>query len=117
MNRGQELTVMSRRWQLSLLPLSVALLTAGDQPQPWKDKQIADWNDVDTKQTLAARPWVKPVKRALAPAANTAQRRRAAGRGRGGGIGIGGIGIGIPGIGGMGRRGGGGYSCGGGHPG
>lgn len=100
---------------MSLLPLSVALLAAGDQP--WKDKQIADWNDSDARQILTDSPWAKTVKPAVdRAAANTAQRRPAAGRGRGGGIGIGGIGISLPGMGGIGRRGGGGYP-GGGYPG
>jgi hypothetical protein len=92
---------MFRAWQLSLLPVSVALLMAADQPQPWKDKQVSDWNDGDTKLVLTDSPWAKVVKPALEPA-RTAQRpiTRAPG-------------LGMPG--GMGRRGGYGYP--GGYPG
>jgi hypothetical protein len=102
-----------------LLPVSVVLLTAADQP--WKDKQAAEWNDDDTKQVLSDSPWAKTVTPSIDNSANRGQRRTGGGMGRGGGIGIGGIGIGIPGMGGMGRRGGmggpgGGYPSGGQRP-
>ncbi|MGA2271464.1 MAG: hypothetical protein ABSH44_23615 [Bryobacteraceae bacterium] len=105
---------MFRKWQLSLLPLSIALLTAGDQP--WQDKKIAEWNEDDVKLVLTDSPWAKTVTPTMNTSTNMGQRRSGGGMGRGGGIGIGGIGIGLPG--GMGRRGGrgGGYP-GGGYPG
>jgi len=58
---------MFRTWQLSLLPLSVALLMAADQP--WKDKQVSDWNDADAKAVLTSSPWAKAIKPAVEPAA------------------------------------------------
>lgn len=58
---------MIRTWQVSLVPLSVALLMAADQP--WKDKQAADWNDADAKLVLTNSPWVKTIKPAVEPAA------------------------------------------------
>jgi hypothetical protein len=88
------------RWQLSLLPLSVVLLMAADQP--WKDKPVTDWNDGDTKLILTDSPWAKAVKPAVEPAnANQSTNGRRPG-------------MGMPG--GMGRRGGYGYP-GGGYPG
>lgn len=106
---------MYRKWQLSLLPVSVALTFAADQS--WKDKQIAEWNEDDAKQVLADSPWVKTAKPTIDRSAQNSQRRSGGGMGRGGGIGIGGIGIGLPGMGG-GRRGGmGGPGAGGGYPG
>jgi hypothetical protein len=103
-------------WQLSLLPLSIALLTAADQP--WKDKQIAEWNEDDVKLVLADSPWAKTVTPAIDRSTNSGQRRMGGGGG-GGGIGLGGIGIGLPGMGRGGMGGGrnrGGYP-GGGYPG
>jgi hypothetical protein len=97
---------------LALLPLSAALLAAGDQP--WIDKQASEWTEGDAKQVLTDSPWVKTVKPEIARPADNGQRRSGGGMGRGGGIGIGGIGIGLPG--GIGRRGGMGYP-GGGYPG
>ncbi len=38
---------------LSIAPLSIALLAAADQPQPWKDKQVPEWTDEDAKQAGA----------------------------------------------------------------
>jgi hypothetical protein len=105
---------MYRKWQLSLLPISVALVFAADQP--WKDKQIAEWNEDDAKQVLTDSPWAKTAKPAIDRSANNGQRRSGGGMGRGGGIGIGGVGIGLPGMGG-GRRGGMGGPGGGGYPG
>ena len=95
----------------------MALLAAGDQP--WKNKQIAEWNEDDARQVLSDSPWAKTVTPTIDRSANGGQRRSGGGMGRGGGIGMGGIGIGLPGMGGMGRRGGmggGGYP-GGGYPG
>jgi hypothetical protein len=107
---------MFHKWQLCLLPISMALLAAGDQP--WKDKRVAEWNDDDAKQVLNDSPWAKTVKPTIARSANNGQHRSGGGMGRGGGIGLGGIGIGLPGMGGMGRRGGmGGSGGGGGYPG
>ena len=106
---------MLRKWQLFVLPISISLLAAGDQP--WKDKQIAAWSEDDAKQVLADSPWAKTVTPTLARSEDGGERRRGGGMGGGGGIGIGGIGLGIPGLGGMGRRGGmggGGYPGGGG---
>ena len=105
---------MLRKWHLSLLPFSVVLLVAGDQP--WKDKRVAEWNEDDVKQVLTDSPWAKTVTPTMARSANNGQRRSGGGMGRGGSIGVGGIGIGLPGMGGMGRRGGMGGS-GGGYPG
>lgn len=106
---------MLRKWHLSLLPISVALVFAAEQP--WKDKQVAEWNEDDAKQVLTDSPWAKTVKPTLDRSANQGQGRSGGGMGRGGGIGLGGIGIGLPGMGG-GRRGGmGGPGGGGGYPG
>jgi hypothetical protein len=107
---------MFPKWRLSLLPISMALLAAGDQP--WKDKQVAEWNEDDARQILSDSPWAKTVHPTIVRSANGGQRGSGGGMGRGGGIGIGGIGIGLPGMGGMGRRGGmGGPGGGGGYPG
>ena len=98
-----------------LLPLSLAVLTAAEQP--WKDKQIADWNEDDTKLILSDSPWAKTVEPTMDRSAGRGQRQQGSQQGgqtRRGGIGIGGIGIQLPGIGGVGR-GGGGYP-GGGNP-
>jgi hypothetical protein len=92
---------MIRQCLLSLLSVSIALLAADGQS--WKDKPIAQWNDDDTKQILTDSPWAKTIQPAVDKPDGQRQPR---GMGRGGGIGIGGIGIGIPGMGGMGRRGG-----------
>lgn len=64
---------MIRTWQLSVLPLSVALLMAADQP--WKDKQVSDWTDADAKLILTGSPWAKAVKPAVEPAAQRAPAR------------------------------------------
>ena len=106
---------MYRKWQLSLLPFSLALAFAADPA--WKGKQVTEWTDDDTKQILNDSPWAKTVKPAIDRSAQNSQRRSGGGMGRGGGIGMGGIGIGLPGMGGMGRRGGMGGPGGGGYPG
>ncbi len=108
--------MMFHKRLLSVLPLSVLLLAASEQP--WKDKAAADWTEDETKQVLTDSPWAKTVQPTVERQNNGQPQRR--GMGRGGGIGIGGIGIGLPG--GMGRRGGmgypgGGYPGGGGNPG
>ena len=100
---------MVRTWRLSLLPLSLALLTAADQPQPWKDKKVPEWTENDTKQILSDSPWAKTVRPSVDQ--STRNSRQGGGMGRGGG-GLGGIILG----GGMPRRGGMGYP-GGGYPG
>lgn len=104
---------MFRKKLLSLLPVSMAVLAAGDQS--WKDKAIPDWNDDDTHLVLTESPWAKTVQPTMDTATNNGQRQ-SRGMGRGGGINLGGIGIGLPGTGGMGRRGGGNHP-GGGQPG
>jgi len=104
---------MFRKWQVSLFPICLAVLAAGDQP--WKDKQVAEWSEDDAKQVLNDSPWTKSVKATIDRSANSGQRRSGGSMGRGGGIGMGGIGIGLPGMGG-GRRGGMGGG-GGGYPG
>jgi len=104
---------MFYKWQLSILPFSLALLVAGDQT--WKDKRVAEWSEDDAKQVLTDSPWVKTVQPTMVKPANGGQHRQGGGMGRGVGIGIGGIGIGLPGMGGMGRRGGMG-GPGGGYP-
>jgi hypothetical protein len=102
--------------QLLVLPVSLALLAAGDQP--WKDKQINEWTEDDAKLVLTDSPWAKSVTPTVGRSQQQSGRRGGGGMGRGGGIGIGGIGLGIPGLGGMGRRGGmGGPGTGGGYPG
>jgi hypothetical protein len=110
---------MLRTYTLCLLPISAALLMAGDQA--WKDKPIAEWNDGDAKQVLADSPWVKTATPTLGRSSNGGggggQRRTGGSLGRGGGINLGGVMIGLPGLGGIGRRGGGGYPSGGGYPG
>lgn len=90
------------KWQLCLLPVSLALCVAGDLS--WKDKKVAEWSEEDAKQLLNDSPWVKTVTPTLTRS-NDGQRR--SGMGQGGRVGMGGIGIGLPGSGGgMGRRGG-----------
>jgi hypothetical protein len=102
--------------QFLLLPLSLALLAAGDQT--WKDKQIAEWTEDDARQVLTDSPWAKPVTPTMSRSRSEDDRRAGGGMGRGGGIGIGGISLGIPGLGGIGRAGGmGGSRRGGGYPG
>jgi hypothetical protein len=95
-------------WKLSLVPISVTLLIAGEQA--WKDKKVAEWNEDDVKQVLSDSPWARTATPTVDKSANNDQRRS-------GGMGRGGMGgIGLPGIGGMGRRGGmggGGYPRGG----
>jgi hypothetical protein len=103
---------MHRKWLLSLLPISMALVAAEDQP--WKGKQVAEWNEDDAKQVLSDSPWAKTTKPTIERSAQNSQRRSGGGMGRGGGIGMGGVGIGLPG---MGRRGGMGGPGGGGYPG
>ena len=107
---------MWRTYTFCLLPISAALLMAGDPT--WKDKPIAEWNDADAKQVLADSPWVKTATPTLGRSAGSGQRRSGGGVGRGGGINLGGIQIGLPGMGGVGQRGGRGGSgrAGGGYP-
>ena len=109
-SRAEVKKEMHRGRLLSFLTVFAALLTAADQP--WKDKAIADWSDEDTKQILADSPWARTVQPTMDRASSG--QRQSRGMGRGGG-GLGGIGIGLPGMGGMGRRGGMGYP--GGNPG
>jgi hypothetical protein len=107
---------MFLKGQLFVIPVSLALMSAGDQT--WKGKQIAEWTEDDAKQVLSDSPWAKPVTPTLSSSRSDGVRRAGGGMGRGGGIGIGGIGLGIPGLGGMGRRGGmGGPRTGSGYPG
>jgi hypothetical protein len=94
---------MERKWQLSLLPISVALVCAADQP--WKDKQVAEWNADDAEAGPDRLSLGQTVKPTMDRSAQSSQRRSGGGMGRGGGIGMGGVGIGLPGMGG-GRRGG-----------
>jgi hypothetical protein len=106
---------MTHKWRLSLIPLSMALLTAADQPQPWKDKKVPEWNEDDTKQILTDSPWAKTVTPSMDTSASNGRSRQGGGMGRGGGINLGGIILGMPG--GMGRGGGGYPGGGGGYPG
>jgi hypothetical protein len=94
-------TNVFRKSRLFLLPLSVAVLAGGDQP--WKDKQVPEWNAEDAKEILNDSPWAKSVKPTVT-SANNGQHRSGGGLGRAAGIGLGGIGIGLPGMGGLGRR-------------
>ena len=55
---------MFLKGQFLVLPVSLALLAAGDQT--WKDKPIAEWNDGDAKQVLTDSPWVKTATPTLA---------------------------------------------------
>ena len=92
---------MFRKWQLYLLAVSTALFATADQP--WKDKQVAEWNEEDARQVLNDSPWTRTVKPVITRSANNGQHRSGSG-----------ISIGLPG---MGRRGGmggpGGYPGGG----
>jgi hypothetical protein len=106
-------------WLTAIPVVFVGLLAAADQP--WKDKQIAQWNEDDAKQVLTESPWAKTVKPSVQRSADQGQRGPG-GTGRRGGIGIGipGLGGGYPGGGyprGGGYPGGGGYPQGGGYPG
>ena len=74
---------MVRTWRLSLLPLSLALLTAADQPQPWKDKKVPEWTEGDTKLILSDSPWAKTVRPSVDQ--STRNSRQGGGMGRGGG--------------------------------
>lgn len=78
---------------------------AADDPA-WKTKQIPDWTENDAKDLLAESPWVKT----FTPTMKQEQQSGGSRRGLGG---LGGVSLGIPGMGGMGRRGGG-YPGGGG---
>jgi len=99
---------MSLRWSC-LFVLSTFLAVAADES--WKDKQIAEWSQDDAKQVLSDSPWVKTATPTISRSASDGPRRS----GRGGGFGVGGVRIGLPGVGGMGRRGGiGGPGTGGG---
>jgi hypothetical protein len=89
-----------------ILPLFIALgAVAADDPA-WKTKQIPDWTEDDAKDVLADSPWVKT----FTPTMKQEQQSSGSRRGLGG---LGGVSLGIPGMGGMGRRGGG-YPGGGG---
>ena len=90
---------MSLRWSC-LFVLSTFLAVAADES--WKDKQIAEWSQDDAKQVLSDSPWVKTATPTISRSASDGPRRS----GRGGGFGVGGVRIGLPGVGGMGRRGG-----------
>lgn len=102
---------MQRKWLVSVLPISMALAVAEDQP--WKGKQIAEWSADDARQVLTDSPWAKTTRPTIERSMQNSQRRSGGGMGRGGGISMGGVGIGLPG---MGRRGGMG-GPGGGYPG
>lgn len=100
---------MSLRWWPCLFVLSTFQSVVADDS--WKDKQIAEWSQDDAKQVLSDSPWVKTATPTISRSASDGPRRS----GRGGGFGVGGVGIGLPGVGGMGRRGGiGGPGTGGG---
>jgi hypothetical protein len=77
---------MFYKWQLSILPFSLALLVAGDQT--WKDKRVAEWSEDDAKQVLTDSPWVKTVQPTMVKPANGGQHRQGGGMGRGVGIGM-----------------------------
>jgi len=64
---------MDRKWQLALVPITVTLVFAADQP--WKDKQVAEWNADDAKQVLTDSPWAKTVKPTIGKSAQNSQRR------------------------------------------
>ncbi len=97
-----------------LLALPLALIAASDQP--WKDKEMTQWNVDDAKLLMTDSPWAKQV----TPLMNSGSESQ---RGSRGGGRRGNIGMGIPGIGGVGmpgggsRRGGGYPGGGGGYPG
>ena len=100
---------MSLQWWPCLFVLSTFQAVAAGES--WKDKQIAEWSQDDAKQVLSDSPWVKTATPTISRSASDGPRRS----GRGGGFGVGGVGIGLPGVGGMGRRGGiGGPGTGGG---
>jgi hypothetical protein len=88
-----------------ILPLFIALAAVAADDPAWKTKQIPDWTENDAKDVLADSPWVKTFTPTMK------QEQQSSGR-RGLG-GLGGVSLGIPGMGGMGRRGGG-YPGGGG---
>jgi len=100
---------MSLQWWPCLFVLSTFQAVAAGES--WKDKQIAEWSQDDAKQVLSDSPWVKTATPTISRSASDGPRRS----GRGGGFGVGGVRIGLPGVGGMGRRGGiGGPGTGGG---
>ena len=99
---------MKNLWPLCLIPASILLFAAGDQP--WKDKKLAEWTDEDTKLVLTDSPWAKTAYPTINR--NNNQRGMNNGRGgnggrggRGGGINLGGLGIPIGGRGGGGPMG------------
>ncbi|HEY4361959.1 MAG TPA: hypothetical protein VGN17_13360 [Bryobacteraceae bacterium] len=96
---------MSRAWRWAVAVGLAGVVWAAEEP--WKDKDPAQWSEEDAKVIITDSPWAKSVLPEIARSGNNGGR--GGGRGGGGGIGIGGIGIGLPGVGGMGRRGGGGY--------
>jgi hypothetical protein len=93
-----------------VLPVFIGLAGAAEDAA-WKTKQIQEWSEDDAKDVLADSPWAK----SFTPTMKQTQD----GGGQGGRRSMGGIGIGLPGIGGIGRRGGGypGGGGGGGYPG
>src|SRR5450755_4184595 len=66
---------MLKNWKL-LLPLSAAVLFAGDEP--WKDKKVAEWTADDAKAVMTDSPWAKTVTPTMTESPNF-------GRGGGGG--------------------------------
>lgn len=102
---------MKHLWPVCLIPASILLFAAGDQP--WKDKKVAEWTEEDSKQVLTDSPWAKTAY----PVINANSGRRGMNNGRGGnggngrqggrgtGINLGGLGIPIGGRGGGGPMG------------
>jgi hypothetical protein len=75
------------------------VLTAADQA--WKNKQYPEWTEQDAKEVITSSPWVKTVTPTIEKNSVEDRRKRSGGGYKGNGIGIG-----IPGMRGMGRRGG-----------
>ena len=105
--------MLKTRIAFVILAAGTASFAADDQSSAWKNKPIPEWTADDAHQVMTDSPWAKTATPTMELSTDDGQRRSRGG-GRGGGIGIGGVGIGIPGVGGMGRRGGGGYPGGGG---
>ena len=102
---------MKQLWPLCLIPVSIVLFAAGDQP--WKDKKLSEWSDEDTKLVLTDSPWAKTAyptiinnqRRGMNNGRGGQGGQGGQGRGRGTGINLGGLGIPIGGRGGGGPMG------------
>jgi hypothetical protein len=79
------LAVCCKAW-ITLPGLSLILLLAAEPS--WNTKPVAQWDEQDAKQILAASPWVKQAVPVLLPPLTPEQRREAGATGGGKGAGL-----------------------------